>query len=271
MENRPYIGTTIGRLADDLLRLAAPTSESGRGRIKLPPQFLPSERRGRQAAALGRKRLVAFLSTLADYEEGDGSPYYPTLAELPARFASYTAHVGAPIEGENPSLRRIHNWVHQVGFGVRAAVLESEISSVAHVAGILKAFVTRDVDEAAVERTMRRLYTNPRRAFVACAPDNHNAYKPLREAPVARLRGWIGEEAAQRRAGISEGYGAEPLPEDWDQFGSGPARTVCAAILANVRRLRESAVAADAEGRWNEADTADNALMDLDRSLAFLI
>ena len=86
--------------------------------IKLPPVFLlESDKNGS-----GLNNLIAMIKTIGEYEDGDENGVFPKLADLPSL---YNQNGGLPILSEK-DLRKIHNWVQQVGFGIRAAVMEQE-------------------------------------------------------------------------------------------------------------------------------------------------
>ena len=222
------------------------------GVLRLPPFFSVEKN--------GIRNLVAMIKTLADYEEGFGNGVYPTLAELPER---YNVHRGTN-ELTEKDIRKVHNWLQQVSFGVRAAMVELEFRQIR----------TASVDGNGVaERVFQKLYANnERRSFVAFSPDNKYELKPLRRATNDAKKRWIQQEIDQRFAGVSEGeqYGARPNILEWEVYGlKGHVKTACAEIRAQFESLSRRAQQLDREGRYEDADALDTTLVQMSKSLDY--
>jgi hypothetical protein len=242
-------------LADKMHELTAwrkshPNSQRfQRGLLKLPPVF-SSEKYGDP-----KTNLVAMIKTLSDYEESEEGL---KLAELPAR---YNAHGGLP-EMKERDLRKVHNWLQQVSFGVRAAMIALEIekptAELAHL--------------DPPERVYQLLFAEcPRRIFVTYAADNRYELKPLRYADANAKRRWLQQEYAQltgQHTVTAGTFGARPSQEEWDAFGlRGQMRTVFSSVSSQIENLIRQAESLDSEGRHKEADALDYRLQQLNRSL----
>jgi hypothetical protein len=242
-------------LADKMHELAVwskshPNSQRfQRGLLKLPPVF-SSEKHGDP-----RGNLVAMIKTLADYEESEEGL---KLAELPMR---YNEHGGMPAMEER-DLRKVHNWLQQVSFGVRAAMIAREIEQ-----------PTADLAHLDTpERVYQLLFAAcPRRVFVTYAADNRYELKPLRYADANAKRRWLKQEYAQlsgQRTVTAGTFGARPSQEEWDVFGlRGQMRTVFSSVSSQIEELVKQAESLDSEGRYDEADALDFRLKQLSRSL----
>jgi len=225
------------------------SSKFKRGIFKLPPVF-SSDKHGDP-----RKNLIAMIKTLADYEESDAAP---KLAELPSRYNQY----GGGPELNEKDLRKIHNWLQQVGFGIRAAMLINEMENPTESMSHL------DVPE----RVFHMLFANhPRRTFVTYASDNKYELRPLRYADSkAKLR-WLKEEFAQlnnKRVITAGGFGVRPTQQEWDTFGlRGQTKTALASVNSQIDNLVGQAKALDFEGKFTEADILDFKLNQLSKNL----
>jgi len=238
----------VERLADTMHEIAQWSrshpnyKKFSRGFVKLPPVFLVDD----EKHGSGRENLIAMLRVLADYEEGAEDGNYPRLQELPERYNEYG---GKPLL-TGRDMRRVHNWIQQLSFGVRAAVLEDEIKG-------------GNTGSSIAERVYGRLYEDcHRRSFVTYAPDNKYEYKPLKNADrEAKLR-WIAQEVEQRRSmrrGRVAAYGARPTEQEWERFGlmGQPVRTACTQLQADLDELVKLASTLDNLGRYSEADEID--------------
>jgi len=223
--------------------------------IKLPPVFLSnSEKHGN-----GLDNLVAMIKTIGEYEDGDANGCQPRLADLPAL---YNKHGGSP-ELSEKDLRKIHNWVQQVGFGIRAAIMEQEERSP----------LFDDWRKLSVpERVYRRLYAhNDKRAFVTCSPRNKNEYKPLRYADRDVKLSWIEQEYEQKKTKrMSAKYGAKPTAQEWKDYGlSGqPIRQMRRQIEEKVSELLCMAQKHDNNGEYEQADAITSRINKMNADLA---
>ena len=205
--------------------------------IKLPPIFLggvsgnPKE---------GQKNLEAMVKTLADYQS-DGL----TLNELPTRYASYGGHV----KGDEIGIRRIHNWMHQVAFGIRAAMVDM--------------CDAQNTQSAVVTSVLDGLDNAPL-VFVA---RSGNEYRPLRYASKATKERWIRDEVKQRRAGVNyNNYGAQITDDEWCQNGVGMQyRVAHSSLKDSIDKLVAQAHILDNCGKYDEAETIDEALCRMER------
>ena len=212
------------------------------GLIKLPPVFqsVAGSKYGD-----GLHNLVAMIRTLSDYDEEGARTRRPTLAELPAR---YNAYGGLP-KMTGREIRKVHNWMLQVNFALRAAVLQQE-----------EAAPTSGMERLSVaQRVFYRLYSgvNCRRAFVTHAPDNRYELKPLRYASEEAILAWIEQECVQKH--LSGGvYGARPTSGEWDAYGlRGQTKTICADAEARISDISQRASHMDKQGLCQEADILD--------------
>lgn len=247
---------TLARLIHELARWPKNHPNSGRyasaGLLKLPPALLQGDT---AAEGSGRHRnLVAMIRVVSDYQgqqAGDGL----TLAELPALFNEYG---GRPILSESAT-RKVHNWVQQVSFALRAAVMEQEMRAPTRGTG----WDTLTV----ADRVVKRLYSGdgPRLSFVTRALDNPYELKPLRYASLAAIRRWVEQEHQQRIASAgSRDYGASPTPQEWKNYGlRGQKRTIYAAFEAHVEAYLVRASTLDAQKQWRDADKLDGSLVEL--------
>ena len=206
--------------------------------IKLPPTLMAH-----------KKNLVAMIKTLAEYEEGMSDGGFPKLADLPQR---YNKNGGGP-KLSSKDLRRVHNWLQQVAFGIRAAVIENEQCSMSRTAS----------STSIAENVLEKLYLNcERRAFVTYSPDNRYELKPLRHASNDAKRQWIEQEIDQKAQ--AQSYGARPNPLQWELYGlKGHAKSANAEIAAEIESLIRIAQEFDKSGRYEEADEIDVRLVQM--------
>jgi hypothetical protein len=217
--------------------------------LKLPPVFT-SDKYGDP-----KGNLIAMIKTLSDYEESDESL---TLSDLPKRYNEY----GGTPNLEEKDLRKVHNWAQQVSFGIRAAMLDKEISNPTNG--------TESDDPA--ERIYQLLYANcPKRAFVTYASDNRYELKPLRYADDAAKKRWIKQEYTQlteNKIVTAGAFGARPSQQEWDAFGlRGQIRTAFSSVSAQIEELVKKAEVLDSSGKFSEADNLDLRLKHLSISL----
>lgn len=239
--SKPYsIYANAESLADSMHRIAHwakthPNSQKHTlGIIKLPPVFATDEN--------GRSNLVAIIKTLAEYEDGcvDGSSL--TLQELPDRYN----HNGGMPKLASSDLRKVHNWLQQVSFAIRAAAIDHALDN-----GM------NDADEIA-SIVLSNLYSNEKRAFVTFSPDNKYELKPLRHANADAKKGWIAQEVKQRLASDTSEYGAKPNYVEWKVYGhKGHNRVVDAAFAEELTALIKQANVLDGDGKYEEADMID--------------
>ncbi|MBS1722383.1 MAG: hypothetical protein JSS66_05190 [Armatimonadetes bacterium] len=231
-------------LASAMHRIAAWSNDypelrhASKGLVKLPPVFLggtngdPSE---------GKQNLVAMVKTLADYQtEG------LTLNELPERYASY----GGKVKGDEIGTRRIHNWMHQVAFAVRAAMIDLQ-----------------EPDQAPREVAAKVLHMLDDASLVFVAKAN-NEYRPLRYASQDTKKRWLHDEVMQNKKGVEHGaYGARITDDEWCQHGVGMQYRVAHATLKHsIEQLVQQANALDQSGRFSDADAIDTALGRINKS-----
>lgn len=239
--SKPYsIYDNAESLADSMHRIAHwaknhPNSQKHTlGVIKLPPVFATDDN--------GYKNLVAIIKTLAEYEDGcqDGSSL--TLQELPDRYN----HNGGLPKLASSDLRKVHNWLHQVSFAIRAAAIDHALDSGAE-----------DADEIA-SMVLSNLYSNEKRAFVTFSSDNKYELKPLRYANQDAKRGWIVQEVKQRLAHNISEYGAKPNFVEWKLYGhKGHSKIVDSAFAEELTALIKEAAELDKVGKYEEADMID--------------
>jgi hypothetical protein len=228
-----------------------------RNLIKLPPVFLLNN----DSHGDGLQNLIAIIKTIGDYEDGDINGNYPKLADLPD---IYNAYSGKPVLS-NKDLRKIHNWVQQVSFGIRAAIMEQEEQKP----------LFADWDKFTTpERVFRRLYLhNHRRSFITCSPTNKNEYKPLRYADETIKMKLIEQEYEQRRnKKSSTKYGAKLTNQEWQQYGlSGqPVRHMRKEIEEKISVLLTLAEKHDIDGEYEQADGITQRINNMNAELATL-
>jgi hypothetical protein len=221
-------------LADAIIR-TADTKVNGRI-VKLPPSL--------SREAQGRNNLVAVIKLLADYESGDKD----TLNGLTQRFAEYG---GRPILAED-QFRKLHNWLRQVSYAIRMAIVDSEYRRAVRNGGDLK---------LASKRVHDLLYSDPKRVFVATPVDSPHQYKPLRYATTKNKLRWIEQEMYQREM-IAQGkpvrLGARLSDEEWAASGmSGQYEHTMLPIQKRIEELIRTAEKLDSEGRYHQADEVD--------------
>jgi hypothetical protein len=208
--------------------------------IKLPPVFLLESKKNGN----GLNNLIAMIKTIAEYEEGNEDGVCPKLIDLPY---IYNKNGGQPSLGDK-DLRKIHNWVQQVSFGIRAAILEQEEKSP----------LFKDWESISVsERVFRRLYAhNDRRSFITCSAENKNEYKPLKYADDEAKIKWIEQECLQRKQKRLSKYGAQPTPQEWKIYGlSGqPIKKTKNQLKQEISILLKLAEKHDSVGQFKQAD-----------------
>jgi hypothetical protein len=219
------------------------------GTIKLPPVFLGGASGDPRE---GLRNLEAMVKTMVDYFEGADEL---KLADLPARYAQYG---GTVKNNDDIGLRRIHNWLHQVAFGVRAALLRREME---RHGGDARRAVEATADVMLSEGTPL--------VFVA---KNENEYRPLRYASRENCVRWLADEAKQMRTGANAaGYGAKVTDEEWVQNGVGMQfRSAHSDLKRGLGEMVEEAKKMDAHGRYAEADAIDEALSRMLHSIGSL-
>ncbi len=206
--------------------------------IKLPPVFLI----GSDGSTLsGKKNLEAMIKVLADYQVSG-----LTLNELPQRYASY----GGASKSAEIGTRRIHNWMHQVAFGIRAAMVSMYDDSVADAREI-SVQVVQELDKFPL-------------VFVA---REGNEYRPLRYASNDAKERWICEEVIQQRSGTNyNNYGARITDDEWCQNGVGMQyRVAHSSLKTSIEKLVKQAQKLDLSGHYDDADTIDEALSKIQR------
>lgn len=206
--------------------------------IKLPPVFLGGNN---GEPADGRKNLEAMIKVLADYQLSG-----LTLNELPQRYASY----GGTVKSAEIGTRRIHNWMHQVAFGIRAAMIEMSDDK---------------GDEAIrVASSVAEILEQSPLVFVA---REGNEYRPLRYASREAKERWLCEEVVQQRIGTNHNnYGANITDDEWCQNGVGMQyRVAHSSLKNNIEKLVRQAHKLDQMGKCAEADAIDSALSKIQR------
>lgn len=205
--------------------------------IKLPPVFLGGNNGD---PADGRKNLEAMIKVLADYQLSG-----LTLNELPQRYASY----GGTVKSAEIGTRRIHNWMHQVAFGIRAAMIEMN---------------DNDDDAIRVASSVAEILEQSPLVFVA---REGNEYRPLRYASRDAKERWLCEEVVQQRTGTNyNSYGAQITDDEWCQNGVGMQyRVAHSSLRSSIEQLVKQAQKLDQNGHYVEADTIDEALSKIQR------
>lgn len=224
--------------------------------IKLPPVFLlDSEKNGN-----GFKNLVAMIKTISEYEDGDENGVFPKLNDLPSL---YNKNGGYPLLSKK-DLRKIHNWVQQIGFGIRAAIMEQEENKP----------LFDDWSKLTVpERVFRRLYAHgERRSFITCSPLNKNEYKPLRYADDEVKLRWIAQEYEQRKHKKTLKYGAIPTKQEWESYGlSGQVvKKSKNQLKQEIAVLLKIAEKHDISGEYKQADEISRRINKMNADLATL-
>jgi len=205
--------------------------------IKLPPVFLGGNNGD---PADGRKNLEAMIKVLADYQLSG-----LTLNELPQRYASY----GGTVKSAEIGTRRIHNWMHQVAFGIRAAMIEMN---------------DNDDDAIRVASSVAEILEQSPLVFVA---REGNEYRPLRYASRDAKERWLCEEVVQQRTGTNyNSYGAQITDDEWCQNGVGMQyRVAHSSLRSSIEQLVKQAQKLDQNGHYVESDTIDEALSKIQR------
>jgi hypothetical protein len=206
--------------------------------IKLPPVFLGGDS---GEPIDGRKNLEAMIKVLADYQVSG-----LTLNELPQRYASY----GGTVKGEEIGTRRIHNWMHQVAFGIRAAMIE----------------MNDDEGDEAIRVASNVVEVLEQYPLVFVAREG-NEYRPLRYASRDAKERWLCEEVVQQRLGTNyNSYGAQITDDEWCQNGVGMQyRVAHSSLKSSIEKLVKQAQKLDQLGQYTEADTIDEALSKIQR------
>lgn len=223
--------------------------QASSGTIKLPPVFLGGSGSDPKE---GLKNLEAMVKTMLDYCEGKEEL---KLADLSARYAQYG---GTVKNNEDIGLRRIHNWLHQVAFGVRAALLKSQMER--HGGDTRRA----------VEATASLMLTED--APIVFVAKNENEYRPLRYASRENCVRWLVDEARQIKSGVgASGYGARVTDEEWVQNGVGMQfRSAHTELKRGLNDMVEEAKNLDQQGRFAEADALDETLSRMMQSIGGL-
>jgi hypothetical protein len=236
------------RLADIMIELSKSVRAASGGctrnaLIKLPPYFSNSRKYNI------KKNLTAMLKVLHEYEDSDNNP---TLSELPSLFNKY----GGSPKLTDKDVRRVHNWVHQIGFGLRATAIE-----VARREGI------KDIADTVCDW----LYNDDtRRTFVACDSANKNEYKPLRYASREAKYKWINEEVEQL-ANNEPQFGAKPTSDEWFYYGlKGQSKCPSKKITENAKQIARCAYLLDESERYVDADKLDARIARMVRNLEML-
>lgn len=205
--------------------------------IKLPPVFLGGND---NSPVDGRRNLEAMIKVLADYQLSG-----LTLNELPQRYASY----GGTTKTADIGTRRIHNWMHQVAFGIRAAMIEMH---------------DNDANEQEVATVVAHALEQSPLVFVA---REGNEYRPLRYASREATERWLCEEVVQQRTGTNyNNYGAQITDDEWCQNGVGMQYRIAHSSLKNsIESLVKQAQVLDQMGKYGNADTIDEALSKIHR------
>lgn len=225
--------------------------------IKLPPVFLLNDEKNGD----GLQNLVAMIKTISEYEDGCTDGSYPKLSDLPKL---YNKNGGMP-NLTSKDLRKIHNWVQQVGFGIRAAIIEQED----------KKPLFADWEKIPLaERVYRRLYLhNTRRSFITCSPHNKNEYKPLRYADDHTKLKWINQECEQRKSKhMCTRYGASPSSQEWRDYGllGQPIHHMKKQIKQKIAVLLSAAEKHDIAGEYEQADIISRRINKMNADLATL-
>lgn len=224
-------------LADAILRVA--DTKVPNRIAKLPPSLSRN--------AQGRVNLIAVIKLLADYES-DGNE---TLNSLTQRFAEYG---GKPHLNED-QFRKLHNWLRQVSYAIRIAIVDSEYR---------RAMRNSDDLKSASARVHALLYSDPKRVFIATPIDNPHQYKPLRYARSKNKLRWIEQEMYQRDQ-IAKGrcirMGARLSDEEWADSGmNGQYEHAMLPIQNQIKELVRTAEKLDSEGEYRRADEVDTIL-----------
>jgi len=257
--NKQTLFNKAEHLADVILSLTQKNdkrfaSKTPVGLIKLPPVFTKDDIKYGEP----KKNLTAMIKVLAEYEEGSETGNYPTLNELPSRF---NHHIGNS-QLEDKDMRKIHNWLQQISFAVRAAMIYDEIKN------------SNDVKIVA-KKIYDDLYRdNTKRAFVTYSFDNKYELKPLRYASETAKLNWIEQEVKQIKNwnnNSNELFGARPTPVEWEHYGlKGQSKSVTSAIRTQIDTLIKQAAIYDHLGQHEEADAIDNRINTLYQNITML-
>lgn len=236
------------------LSMTTRNATSGHGTInpliKLPPVFT----KGYSKYGDPKRNLIAMIRTLSEYSEGDAE----RLTALPLL---YNQMGGLPLLNED-SMRRVHNWLQQVGFSVRAAAIEKERQSGCDI-------------ESGVRHVFEKLYGKniKKGVFVTFAPNSSYQLKPLRYANRDAICRWITQEWQQRDAGlVGTQYGATPTPEEWESFGlRGQLKAPYYSITQAIKRLSSQAYLEDVMGNYNQADHFDRQIITISQGMDRII
>lgn len=199
--------------------------------IKVPPIFLYPED--------GKRTLVALIHTIDDYNNKS-----LTLKELPSHFNKYC---GKTIIGNN-DLRKIHNWIQQINFGLRAATILYEINKNPNSTKL-----------AIASSVHKNLCWEDGFSYVI---REENEYKPLKYASRPVILKWLEEEVNQITN--NQVFGAQPSDEEKELYGVRKHNdNIYGEAEENVHQLLKEAKAKDVQGDYTMADTYDCFLKNL--------
>lgn len=259
MNQMPTLVSQADSLADIMLKLATKSenertaNKASRPLLKLPPVFTAHND---EKYGCGKRNLVAMIKCAAEYEDGFSDGSYPILAELPKR---YNAYGGLP-NLDSSDLRKVHNWLQHVSFGLRAAVMEQEEKFPTTAPGWEGLGV--------VERTAKRLFdpNKTRRVFVAHPINSLYEFKPLRYADSNAILRWLKKEYSQKKNGTP--FGVQPTTEEWETYGlRGQTRTEYSILMNDIHNMVHTAKALDQNGNHREADKIHEKLMTMKHNL----
>ena len=204
----------------------------------------------------GRRNLIAMIKAMSDYENGCADGTVLTLNDLPAQFNKYG---GRPALTEK-DMRRVHNWLQQVSFGIRAAYVSSYCNN------NNSRFASENYRDSIAKMIDDELYGGARSKFVTYSLDNKYELKPLRFATQEARCRWINQEIKQYVNG--EAYGVRPSEMEWEIFGlRGHCRTACAEIRKEIDELIRRADALDARAQYEDSDALVSRMLLLQRNL----
>lgn len=245
----PSSSENWGALADRALTLCQkPRGRSGRrtlaakshSLLKLPPVFTANEKQGRH-------NLIVLFAMLGLYHHAESTLRLADLPEL------WNALGGQPTLSER-DVRKLHNWLQTGAFAIRAAILDEEEGFAAQASSMRAAHVARMV--------YRRL-SAAGIPFVTWAQDSPYQLRPLRYATEFAAARWIEEERQQRRSATlsPRAYGAHPNEVEWSTYGlSGQVRVQ---VRRRVQTFLDSAAAYEQQGRYEDADETENAILEM--------
>lgn len=223
----------IGELADICLHLCQ-KHHSSKARCKLPPAFTASAKNPEQA----KLNLVVILQLWHQYE---CSKHKLNLKDMPAL---YNEMGGLP-KIKAHQFRTFHNWLLQVHFVLRAALIHY-IMNIGYS------------PEAAAQWVYNTLYENLAKHYVAKID---NAYRPMKYATYEFVLQWIYEECLQQQK--KQKHGAYISQKSLELYAcNGKIKHANDKMRTKIANMTQLAYDLDKNGMGKEADKVDQKLED---------